>query len=79
MPYHFFLFGFDNTLLYENSNVQKYLSEINKAISQVKNLFKNNYNILVTDVENKFSKLRNEAKKIQSAINISFDKNESKG
>jgi len=68
LPYHFFLLGFDNTLLWENYNVQKILAEIQKAISQVKNLFKNNYNIPVNEVDNKLSKLRNEAKKIKSAV-----------
>lgn len=68
LPYHFFLLGFDNTLLWENLNVQKILSEIQKAIGQVKNLFKNNYNIPVNDVDNKLSRLRNEAKKIRIAV-----------
>lgn len=68
LPYHFFLFGFDNSLLYENANIQKTLSEIQKAISQVKNLFKNNYNIPVNNVDSKLSKLRNEAKKIKAAV-----------
>jgi uncharacterized protein YydD (DUF2326 family) len=69
LPYHFFLLGFDNTMLYENSNIQKILNEIQKAISQVKNLFKNNYNIPVNEVDSKLSRLRNEAKKIEAAVN----------
>ena len=68
LPYHFFLLGFDNSLLWENVDIQKVLSEAQKAISQVKSLFKNNYNIPINEVDNKLSKLRNEAKKIKIAV-----------
>lgn len=68
LPYHFFLLGFDNTLLYENLNIQKDVNDRQKAINQVKKLVEENYQLNIKQVDNQLSKLRNEAKKIKIAI-----------
>ena len=68
LPYHFFLLGFDNTLLCENLNIQKDVKDRQKAITQVKRLIVENYNISIKQVDNQLSKLRNEAKKIKTAV-----------
>lgn len=68
LPYHFFLLGFDNRLLYENLNIQKDVKDRQKAISQVKKLVEENYQLNIKQVDNQLSKLRNEAKKIKAAV-----------
>ncbi len=68
LPYHFFLLGFDNTLLCENSNIQKEVKDRQKAINQVKKLVEENYNLNIKKVETQLNKLKNEAKKMKSAV-----------
>ena len=68
LPYHFFLLGFDNSVLCENLNIQKDVKDRQKAINQVKKLVEENYQLNIRQVDNQLSKLRNEAKKIKVAI-----------
>lgn len=68
LPYHFFLLGFDNTLLCENLGIQKDVKKRQTAISQVKKLVEDNYNLNIKQIDNQLSKLRNDAKKIKMAV-----------
>ena len=68
LPYHFFLLGFDNTLLCENLTIQRDVKDRQKAINQVRKLVEDSYNLNIKQVDNQLSKLRNEAKKIKSAV-----------
>lgn len=68
LPYHFFLLGFDNSVLWENLSIQKDVKDRQKAINQVKKLVEENYQLNIKQVDNQLSKLRNEAKKIKTAV-----------
>lgn len=68
LPYHFFLLGFDNSVLYENLSIQKEVKDREKAIRQVKKLVEENYQLNIKQIDNQLSKLRNEAKKIKAAV-----------
>lgn len=68
LPYHFFLLGFDNSVLCENLSIQKEVKDREKAIRQVKKLVEENYQLNIKQVDNQLSKLRNEAKKIKVAV-----------
>lgn len=68
LPYHFFLLGFDNTLLYENVKIQENASERQKTINTVKKMIERNYNLNIQNIDNQLSKLKNEAKKIKTAV-----------
>lgn len=68
LPYHFFLLGFDNTLLFENLNLQKNAKDRQKVITQVKKLIESNYNLNIKQVDAQLSMLRNEAKRFKTAV-----------
>lgn len=68
LPYHFFLLGFDNSVLCKNLSIQKEVKDMEKAIRQVKKLVEENYHLNIRQVDNQLSKLRNEAKKIKAAV-----------
>jgi uncharacterized protein YydD (DUF2326 family) len=66
--FHFFLLGFDNSLICKNFELQKDARKRDTAISQVKKLVEKSYGITIKDVDIQISKLRNEIVKTKASI-----------
>lgn len=67
-PYHFLLLGLDNTLLYENFELQKEVHERQTALIQIRKFIEKNYNLDIKQVDSQLSKLKNDIKKSKIAI-----------
>ncbi len=70
LQYHLFLLGIDNSLSYENNNIQNDIKRKKPALKEVRSIVEETYNVSdIKDANEQLLNLQSEIKRLDSAVN----------